>query len=202
MADGKQYDAVLKLLIIGDSGVGKSSLLLQYAESQFSETYINTIGVDFKLKTVKIGDKVVKMQIWDTAGQERYRTITSTYYRGTQGIMLVYDITNKSTFDSIKRWLTEIEENAGTEVSKILVGNKVDLVGKFGRGVETSEAKNFADSLNVAFFECSARENLNVSESFETLAKDSLKHLKTEDKDVVKPQSKPGNVEKKEKCNC
>jgi len=118
--------------------------------------------------------------------------------------MLVYDITNKSTYDSIRRWLTEIEENAGKEVSKILVGNKADLVTKLGRGVTVEEAKAFADSLHVPFFECSARENLNVSQAFETLGKDSMKHLKAEEKekDVVKPQERKPSMIQKEKCNC
>jgi len=115
--------------------------------------------------------------------------------------MLVYDITNKSTYESIRRWLTEIEENAGTDVSKILIGNKVDLVDKLGRGVTTEEAKEFASSLGVPFYECSARNNINVHEAFETLGKDSLKHVKPEDKkEVVKPSDKP--AQHKEKCNC
>lgn len=114
--------------------------------------------------------------------------------------MLVYDITNKASYESIRRWLTEIEENAGSDVSKILVGNKVDLIGKFGRGVATEDAKKFADSLGVPFFECSARDNLNVHEAFEVLGTDALKHLKPEEKkDVVKPTTeKPP----KEKCGC
>jgi len=115
--------------------------------------------------------------------------------------MLVYDITNRGTYDSIRRWLTEIEENAGKDVSKILIGNKADLVPKLGRGVEVAEAKAFADSLSVPFFECSARENINVPQAFELLGTDSLKHLKPEEKDVVKPaERKPS--QKKEKCNC
>ncbi|CAH8462744.1 unnamed protein product [Schistosoma turkestanicum] len=123
----QDYDYLLKLLLIGDSGVGKSCLLLRFADETFNETYISTIGVDFKIRTLEINGKVVKLQIWDTAGQERFRTITSSYYRGAQGIMIVYDITDKSTFDHVENWLLEIGSNAKDQISRILIGNKCDL---------------------------------------------------------------------------
>lgn len=107
----RDYDHLFKLLIIGDSGVGKSSLLLRFSDNTFTGSYITTIGVDFKIKTVNIDDEKVKLQIWDTAGQERFRTITSTYYRGTHGVVIVYDVTNGETFANVKRWLHEIDQN-------------------------------------------------------------------------------------------
>merc|ERR1711977_627351 len=122
------YDYLYKLLLIGDSGVGKSCLLLRYVDETYQESYISTIGVDFKIRTVEIDGKVIKLQIWDTAGQERFRTITSSYYRGAHGIIVVYDVTDGDSFRSVEKWITEIERFAGTEVTKMMVGNKADMV--------------------------------------------------------------------------
>ncbi|XP_029363970.1 ras-related protein Rab-10 isoform X1 [Echeneis naucrates] len=116
---GKDYNHLFKLLIIGDSNVGKSSLLLRFADNSFSGSYITTIGVDFKIRTVDIEGERVKLQIWDTAGQERFRTITSTYYRNTHGVIIVYDVTNPESFVNVKRWLNEISQNCDS-VCKIL----------------------------------------------------------------------------------
>ena len=132
----------------------------------------------------------------------RYRTITSTYYRGTQGIMVVFDLTNKPSFDNIKRWLVEIENNTGADVAKMLIGNKRDLAEKQGaRQVTTEAAKEFADGLKVSFFECSARDNYNVSEAFEVLAKESLKYLvpgpEEKNKNTVRPDQSNGKPNKK-----
>ncbi|XP_035495559.1 ras-related protein Rab-35b isoform X2 [Scophthalmus maximus] len=115
----RDYDYLFKLLIIGDSGVGKSSLLLRFADNTFSGSYITTIGVDFKIRTVEINGEKVKLQIWDTAGQERFRTITSTYYRGTHGVIVVYDVTSAESFVNVKRWLHEINQNCD-DVCRIL----------------------------------------------------------------------------------
>uniref|UniRef100_A0A8C1K3J7 Si:dkey-16l2.16 n=1 Tax=Cyprinus carpio TaxID=7962 RepID=A0A8C1K3J7_CYPCA len=136
---GKDYHHLFKLLIIGDSNVGKSSLLLRFADNSFSGSYITTIGVDFKIRTVEIDGERVKLQIWDTAGQERFRTITSTYYRNTHGVIIVYDVTNPESFVNVKRWLNEISQNCDN-VCKIL------------------------ESVNVRLFETSAKENINVEE--------------------------------------
>ena len=106
----QDYDYLFKMLIIGNSGVGKSCLLLRYAENSFNENFFNTIGVDFKLKTVKHENDVIKLQIWDTAGQERFRTLTASYYRGAQGIIIVYDVTDRETFDNVRTWINEIEK--------------------------------------------------------------------------------------------
>merc|ERR1711988_2090585 len=128
MSGGHQeYDYLFKLLLIGDSGVGKSCLLLRFADDTYTETYISTIGVDFKIRTVEIDGKVIKLQIWDTAGQERFRTITSSYYRGAHGIIVVYDVTDGDTFRSVEQWLEEIERFAGPGVRKMIVGNKKDM---------------------------------------------------------------------------
>jgi len=127
---GTDFDFLYKLLIIGDSGVGKSCLLLRFADDIFTDSFISTIGVDFKIKTIDIDGAKVKLQIWDTAGQERFRTITSSYYRGAHGIIVVYDVTEQKSFANITKWLKEIETFAGPAVQKVLVGNKSDLANE------------------------------------------------------------------------
>merc|ERR1711896_105627 len=119
-----EYDFLFKLLLIGDSGVGKSCLLLRFADDTYQESYISTIGVDFKIRTIQLDGKTIKLQIWDTAGQERFRTITSSYYRGAHGIIVVYDTTDAESFRSVERWIKEIEKFAGVDVSISLCGNK------------------------------------------------------------------------------
>ncbi|KAK9496562.1 hypothetical protein O3M35_012510 [Rhynocoris fuscipes] len=144
-----EYDYLFKLLLIGDSGVGKSCLLLRFADDTYSESYISTIGVDFKIRTIELEGKTIKLQIWDTAGQERFRTITSSYYRGAHGIIIVYDCT-------------------GDNVNKLLVGNKSDLTTK--KVVEYSTAKEYADHLKIPFIETSAKNAINVEQAFLTMA--------------------------------
>jgi len=164
-----EYDYLFKLLLIGDSGVGKSSLLLCFADNTFTESFISTIGVDFKIRTIDIDGTTVKLQIWDTAGQERFRTITSSYYRGAHGIIVVYDITNQETFNNVHKWLQEIDRYACENVHKLLVGNKSDLVNE--RKVQTEQAQDFANSLNLTFLETSAKNSSNVEDAFMRMAK-------------------------------
>ncbi|XP_038054831.1 ras-related protein Rab-35-like [Patiria miniata] len=171
----KEYDHLFKLLIIGDSGVGKSSLLLRFADNTFSGTYITTIGVDFKIRTIDLNGERVKLQIWDTAGQERFRTITSTYYRGTHGVIVVYDVTSAESFVNVKRWLHEIEQNCD-DVSRILVGNKNDCPER--KVVLTEDATNFAEQMTIQLFETSAKENINVEEMFNAITGLVLKQKK------------------------
>ncbi|CAB4252482.1 similar to Saccharomyces cerevisiae YFL038C YPT1 Rab family GTPase, involved in the ER-to-Golgi step of the secretory pathway [Maudiozyma barnettii] len=164
-----EYDYLFKLLLIGNSGVGKSCLLLRFSDDTYSNDYISTIGVDFKIKTVELEGKTVKLQIWDTAGQERFRTITSSYYRGSHGIIIVYDITDQESFNGVKMWLQEIDRYATSTVLKLLVGNKCDLTDK--RVVEFDVAKEFAEANNMPFLETSALDSTNVEEAFLTMAK-------------------------------
>lgn len=164
-----EYDYLFKLLLIGNSGVGKSCLLLRFSDDTYSNDYISTIGVDFKIKTVELEGKTVKLQIWDTAGQERFRTITSSYYRGSHGIIIVYDITDQESFNGVKMWLQEIDRYATSTVLKLLVGNKSDLTDK--RVVEFDVAKEFAEANNMPFLETSALDSTNVEEAFLTMAK-------------------------------
>jgi len=162
------YDHLFKLLLIGDSGVGKSCLLLRFTDDTYTESYISTIGVDFKIRTIELEQKKIKLQIWDTAGQERFRTITSSYYRGAHGIIVVYDVTDQVSFNNVKQWLQEIDRYACESVNKLLVGNKCDLTTK--KVVDANTAKEFADGLGIPCLETSAKSATNVEQAFITMA--------------------------------
>lgn len=169
------YDYLLKILIIGDSGVGKSSMLLRFADDTFMESYVSTIGIDFKIKTMKINDKVFKFQIWDTAGQDRFRTITTSYYRGAHGIIIAYDITNRTSFINLEKWLQEIKRFAVDDVTTILIGNKCDL--KELREVTHDEGQELADKLDITFIETSAKDSANISTAFTVLGNEIRKQF-------------------------
>ncbi|KAM3387214.1 hypothetical protein ACQJBY_010200 [Aegilops geniculata] len=168
---GNEFDYLFKLLLIGDSSVGKSCFLLRFSDDSYVDSYISTIGVDFKIRTLEMDGKTIKLQIyllhlqqWDTAGQERFRTITSSYYRGAHGIIIVYDITDMESFNNVKQWLSEIDKYANDSVRKLLVGNKCDLAES--RVVDTAVAQAYADEMGIPFLETSAKESINVEEAF------------------------------------
>jgi len=163
-----EYDLLLKILVIGDSGVGKSCMLLRFADNSFTDSYISTIGVDFKIRTINLDGKKIKLQIWDTAGQERFKTITTSYYRGAHGLIIVYDITSMDSFNSIKKWLVDVERFASPNVLKLIVGNKNDLSHR--RAVDYKVAKKFADDLGIPLMEASAKDSQNIEEAFTQLA--------------------------------
>lgn len=169
MSGSQNYDYLIKLLLIGDSGVGKTCLLLRFAEDQFIPSYITTIGIDFRIKTIDYNGKKVKLQIWDTAGQERFRSITTSYYRGAQGIILVYDVTKESSFNNIQNWMQCIEKYAMSSVVKILIGNKCDNIDNVI--VDNKRAHLLANNYNINFFTTSAKNDINVSESFMCITK-------------------------------
>ncbi|KAG2208102.1 hypothetical protein INT47_010464, partial [Mucor saturninus] len=170
-------DYLFKLLLIGDSGVGKSCLLLRFADDTYTESYISTIGVDFKIRTIELDGKVCKLQIWDTAGQERFRTITSSYYRGAHGIIVVYDVTDNESYENVKEWLREIERYASEGVNRLLVGNKSDLADK--RQVTFAASKKWADSVNIPILETSAKNSSNVEQAFLTMARQIKEKMTT-----------------------
>ncbi|ADV21151.1 GTP-binding protein ypt2 [Cryptococcus gattii Ru294] len=167
---GQHYDFLIKLLLIGDSGVGKSCLLLRFCEDSWTPSFITTIGIDFKIRTIELDGKRIKLQIWDTAGQERFRTITTAYYRGAMGILLVYDVTDEKSFNNIRTWLSNIEQHASPGVNKILIGNKCDWEEK--RSVTIEQGRALADEFGLRFLETSAKANEGVEEAFFTLARD------------------------------
>lgn len=167
------FDVLLKMVMIGDSGVGKSCLLTRFADEQYSSNFITTIGVDFKIKTFDMDGKVVKLQIWDTAGQERFKAITTSFYRGAQGIVVVFDVTDRATFASVKSWLYEVDRYAVEKVNKLIIGNKCDLTD---RVVSQDEATEFAEFLGIDYIECSAKNDLNVTRAFKSLTKQILDH--------------------------
>jgi len=159
------HDHLLKLLLVGDTGVGKTCLLMSFTSEEFDPDTRSTIGVDLKVKIVHVRGKKIKLTIWDTAGQERFRTLTSAYYRGAQGVILVYDVTRKETFDNIREWLKEVDIFTTKEnVIKVLVGNKIDL--DKSRKVNREEASEFARDNQMLFFEASAKTKTGVQDAF------------------------------------
>ncbi|KAA8582293.1 ras-related protein Rab-15 isoform X1 [Etheostoma spectabile] len=160
----KQYDFLFRLLMLGDSGVGKTCVLRRFTESEFDPSHISTIGVDFKMKTLELDGIRVRVQIWDTAGQERYHTITKQYYRRAQGIIFVYDITSELSFQHLVKWASDVDEYAQDKVQRILVGNKCDE--ELRRQVTKDQGNKLAETYGMEFFETSAFNSMNICESF------------------------------------
>ncbi|XP_025031447.1 ras-related protein Rab-25 [Python bivittatus] len=160
----------INVVLIGESGVGKTNLLSRFTRNEFSHDSRTTIGVEFSTRTILVGDALVKAQIWDTAGLERYRAITSAYYRGAVGALLVFDITKHQTYDVVERWLKELYDHAEATIVVMLVGNKMDLAQ--AREVPTEEAKMYAENNGLLFVETSALDSTNVELAFETILRD------------------------------
>jgi len=196
----ENYENIFKILLIGDSGVGKSCLLLRYTDNTFSENFFSTIGVDFKIKDVAVDGEIVKLHIWDTAGQERFKTITSSYYRGSHGIFLVYDITDRVSFKNIKVWVDEIKKfTMGESIMLFLVGNKKDQ--EESRAVDASEGQDLADQLEAKFLETSAKDRVNVDQIFTEITK-SLKQKYIRKINTDKAILKVGETQKIEDDQC
>ncbi|XP_077993687.1 ras-related protein Rab-11B-like isoform X2 [Glandiceps talaboti] len=162
-----EYDYLFKVVLIGDSGVGKSNLLSRFTRNEFNLESKSTIGVEFATRSIQVDGKTIKAQIWDTAGQERYRAITSAYYRGAVGALLVYDIAKHLTYENVERWLKELRDHADNNIVIMLVGNKSDL--RHLRAVPTDEAKAFAEKNNLSFIETSALDSTNVETAFQNI---------------------------------
>mmetsp|Transcript_37225 Transcript_37225/g.85915 ORF Transcript_37225/g.85915 Transcript_37225/m.85915 type:complete len:205 (+) Transcript_37225:225-839(+) len=198
---GEDHDMHLKLLMLGDTGVGKTCMLQTYVYDTFSPTFITTIGIDFKIKHQEIDGTKLKLQIWDTAGQERFRTITVSYFKGAHGIVLMYDVTDRETFDSISHWLMQIKEHADAQVNVVLVGNKCDIADK--RQVEAAEGQALADEYKLKFFETSAKANTRVDETFTSIASETRERLmkqESEGTSGIKLNMAPENKPKKKCC--
>jgi small GTP-binding protein len=162
-------DCVYKVLLLGDSTVGKTCFLLRYCDKTFQEAHLSTIGLDYRLKSMTLASgKRIKLQIWDTAGQDRFRAITKNYYKGANGIILIYDVTNIQSFENVKNWIAQIKEEANPNVIIYLAGNKID-VNESEKAVKTEDGKKIADELTIKFYETSAKNGINVNEIFEDL---------------------------------
>ncbi|CAH8296741.1 unnamed protein product [Eruca vesicaria subsp. sativa] len=169
----QDYDYLFKIVLIGDSGVGKSNILSRFTRNEFCLESKSTIGVEFATKTLQVEGKTVKAQIWDTAGQERYRAITSAYYRGAVGAFLVYDITKRQTFDNVLRWLRELRDHADSNIVIMMAGNKSDL--NHLRSVAEEDGRSLAETEGLSFLETSALEATNVDKAFQTVLSEIYK---------------------------
>jgi Rab family, other len=174
MSNAEKYHQLMKLIVVGDSGTGKSSLLHRFVEDTFSEDQTQTIGVEFGAKVVQLLGKKIKLQIWDTAGQERYKSVTRSYYRGAVGCLIVYDITNRSSYEHISAWLNDVRQLAGKDVVVMLIGNKSDMANSDKRVVTHNEASLFAQENGLMHFETSAATGELVSDAFLKVAKTAL----------------------------
>ena len=199
------YDEKCQILVIGNSEVGKTSLLIRYTKNNFTMQHLATIGIDHFTKDEEINGLNIRIKVWDTAGQERYKSLASSFFRNVQGIILVYDVSNKESFDDLKIWLDSIKSNLGADntVKKIIIGNKIDLE----REVTKDEAEMYCHKLKIDYYETSAKENVNVRESFLKLVHLILGSKLDEKKEsLVSLTLRPSNVnsseENSKKCNC
>ncbi|KAF5770592.1 putative small GTP-binding protein [Helianthus annuus] len=194
--DEDSCDYLFKTVLIGDSAVGKTNLLSRFAKDEFYLDSKPTIGVEFAYRNTKVGDKIVKAQIWDTAGQERFRAITSSYYRGALGAMLVYDITRRGTFENLKKWLHELREFGDRDMVIVLVGNKSDLIDL--REVDVEDGQKLAQLENLCFMETSAKDNMNVEDAFLQMITKIYEIASQKSLDAKKNESSPNLDGKKE----
>lgn len=198
------YDALVKIVVIGDKSVGKSSLVLQFCDNTFPTQYIATIGVDFRIRTLDIDGKRTKMQVWDTAGEERFKAITKSYYRGAHGAIIVYDCTDRHTFDSVPRWLEEVQPAALPGAPVLLVGNKSDAGAK-GSVVDAQAAQGLAQQLGMMWYEASAKTGHNVTELFTALARKCMEQGTLRRPAALKPTIGPATplaAPDQQACSC
>ena len=199
--DGLGYfDVKYKIMVLGESKVGKTSLIRKYTKNQFGGVYLTTVGMDFQDKIIDIENTKVRLQIWDTAGQERFRNVTKSYFQSSHGFVLVYDITDNQSLENLKFWMEQIKTNGPENARVILVGNKYDLPNE--RKVSIEEGENFAKKYNIKFFEASAKDGTNVNELFfylgKTIYQDNLSKVKEEK--TLKLGSTTGRQKEKKKC--
>ena len=195
-----EEEIVYKVLLLGDSSVGKTCFLLRYCDKSFQDVHLSTIGLDYRLKTITLNNnKNIKLQIWDTAGQDRFRAITKNYYKSANGVLLIYDISNLQTYENVKNWISQIREEANPNVIIYLVGNKIDLP-KEKRVVNIEDGEKIAEEFEIKFKEASAKSGINVNEIFEEL----VEQIDEKFSKLEAPKKKKGNQlytgKKKKKC--
>ena len=169
------FDIKLKIMVLGESMVGKTSLITRYTNDKFGGRYLCTVGIDFQKKKIEKNGKRVLLQIWDTAGQERFRNVTKNYFQASQGFILAYDLNNKESFEKVQYWVEEIKSNAEEKIKCILIGTKCDLDK---REVSEEEGQNLGQKYGYKFLETSAKENININETFETLVSEIMDNFK------------------------
>ena len=187
----KNYQYIFKLILIGNSGVGKSCILNRYIKHTFEETYKCTIGVDFLMKTLTINNQTVKLQIWDTAGQEKYKSMVSSYYRGANVALIVFDLTSHESFDALPIWIQNYYKNGPEQKNIILIGNKKDMIED--RKVTEEEAKSFSETNNMMYFETSAKDGENIDYVFNYATEKLLEFYSGKDEAILKRQITPNN---------
>ena len=195
-----EEEIIYKVLLLGDSSVGKTCFLLRYCDKSFQDVHLSTIGLDYRLKTITLkNNRTVKLQIWDTAGQDRFRAITKNYYKSANGVLLIYDISNLQTYENVKNWISQIREEANPNVIIYLVGNKIDLP-KEKRVVNIEDGEKIAEEFEIKFKEASAKSGTNVNEIFEEL----VEQIDEKFSKLEAPKKKKGNQlytgKKKKKC--
>jgi small GTP-binding protein len=194
MEEGK-FDKLVKLLIIGDSAVGKTSILLRFTDDEFPKSHLATLGIDIKIKTFELDSQIVKMQIWDSAGQERFHSIASSFYKGAMGILLVYDCTNEQSFTNVGKWLTSIQQFGSDNVAKVLIANKCDMAH---RTVSTALGQQIAREADIKLFETSAKANINVHEAFYFICREILRNYSLYN--VPRPLHLGQKAKRRKKC--
>ena len=172
---GSVFDRNVKVLLLGDSGVGKTALMVRFTDNKFTPTFVSTVGIDFKYAMMRLGEKRVRLEIWDTAGQERFKSITTSYLRGAQGILVCYDVTDRKTFARVDAWLQDVQQYAELSVDRVLVGTKCDMDAS--RSVLSEEGQALAAAHGMPFFEVSAKTEVRVAAPFEAVAKAVLLRL-------------------------
>ena len=197
--EAETYDIKLKIMVLGESMVGKTSLITRYTNDKFGGRYLCTVGIDFQKKLIEIYDQKISLQIWDTAGQERFRNINKKYFQTSQGFVLCYDITNKESFEKMQYWVEEIKTQANEKIKCILIGTKCDLEN---REVSLEEGNELAEHFGYKFFETSAKNNINVKETFEELAKSIVENYEGENRSSIKLCKKDTENKKRKQKSC
>ena len=193
----QDYDHIFKIITLGDSGIGKTSLITRFAHDIFEENHLASIGFEFLIKVLDIENKIIKIQLWDICGSERFKTVSPSYYRRTNGAIVAYDISDKRSFDQVKFWIKEVKAYSNTETNIVIVGTKCDILD---REVTEEEGKKLADELGVKYFETSAKTGYNVNEAYNFLIKEIIDNFKNFEREKIELK-KDDKMDKKKKCS-